>query len=127
VAWVSPGERNEPVKRAAEVGVSYSTREVGELVPRGPGRGKGTPGGGTGDGEHVGDTEPQQRVQRTPSGSAAHASPPPDEPDALIAQVRICGSRGERSPRRPGDQEMEQLDLKRDPFHGEWNYRLIPR
>jgi len=24
-------------------------------------------------------------------------------------------------------QEMEQLNLKRDKFHGEWNYRLIPR
>jgi hypothetical protein len=25
------------------------------------------------------------------------------------------------------NQEMEQLNLKRDKFHGEWNYRLIPR
>src|SRR5262245_15166641 len=25
------------------------------------------------------------------------------------------------------DEEMEQLRLKRDPFHGEWNYTLLPR
>ena len=25
------------------------------------------------------------------------------------------------------DEEMEQLNLKRDKFHGEWNYRLVPR
>ena len=25
------------------------------------------------------------------------------------------------------EEEMEQLNLKRDRFHGEWNYSLIPR
>ena len=25
------------------------------------------------------------------------------------------------------DQEMESLYLRKDPFHGEWNYSLLPR
>jgi len=25
------------------------------------------------------------------------------------------------------DQQMAELRLKKDPFHGDWNYRLLPR
>jgi hypothetical protein len=25
------------------------------------------------------------------------------------------------------DEDMAQINLKRDPFHGEWNYEIMPR
>ena len=96
-----PGERNEPVRRAAEVGASRSTVEAGERHPKDPVEGRGCLHRGTVGGKHGECIETRHRVHETTTDSTGGESTK-DEPYALMGQVRICGSRGERSPRRPG-------------------------
>src|SRR5262249_29480469 len=80
----------------------HSTAEAGELVPRGPGGGKGAPRRGAVAGQQRGGIESRSAVHETTTGSAAHVSPRRDEPDALIGHVRICGRRRGQPRRRPG-------------------------
>src|SRR5262249_6664705 len=84
------------------IGALHSTAEAGELVPREPGGGKGAPRRGAVAGQQRGGIEPRSAVHEMTTGSAAHVSPRRDEPDALIGQVRFCGSRGGQPRRRPG-------------------------
>jgi hypothetical protein len=43
-----------------------------------------------------------------------------------MARVTGCG-RGYPVGRKVSDDEMEELALTRDDFHGDWNYSLTPR
>ncbi len=92
----SPSREGNEGRRVGRTGIGalHSTIEAGELVPREAGGGKGVPCRGTLLGQQCGGIGPRSTVHETTMGSTAHARPRPDEPDALIAHVRICGSPG---------------------------------
>src|SRR5262249_29160659 len=107
------------------IGALHSTAEAGELVPRGPGGGKGAPRRGAVAGQQRGGIEPRLAVHETATGSAAHVSPRRDEPDALIGHVRICGRRRGLPRRRPGPQHST---LRRKLTSvGRTEARILPR
>jgi hypothetical protein len=93
-ATVSSGERNEP----EEMGEQKSECRI---VPGKQGNScRGNPVEGRGHrtaelvmGNTSGPSSPGKRVSGQSPGSIAHASPQDDEPDALMAHVRICGRR----------------------------------
>ena len=101
--WSPSREGNEGGRQGRPgIGAPHNTCEAGELVPRGPGGGKGAPRRGAVAGQQRGGIEPRSAVHETTTGSTAHVSPRRDEPDALIGHVRICGRRRGQPRRRPG-------------------------
>ena len=42
----------------------------------------------------------------------------------MICRVRLMG---DKTGQTVSDEQMQALNLKRDKFHGEWNYLLTPR
>ena len=104
--WYRQAKDNEARRKGRPgVGALHSTVEAGERDPRGPWGGKGVPARGIGVGnprEHsvvpysVHETAPDSAADgRQASGlNCRPTNPRADEPDALTAQVRICGSPG---------------------------------
>jgi len=105
---VSPSEgKRSAAKGTQGVAPRHSTVEAGELAPEEPVEGRARPTGGSRGGKQREHFEAPHFVTVTPRVSVrgVHpasrrlsgciANPLVDEPDALIAHVRICGSCGE--------------------------------
>ena len=99
---VSPGEGNGARRDGRRgVGASHISVEAGERPFRTPWS-KGDAASWTEGRLHAGDTEPRNMYPQGRRIVRGTAKPRRDEPDALIGQVRICGSPREQSLGRPG-------------------------
>ena len=113
----SEGDRSE-TGTVGSRSLSVVPRKPGNR-PRDPVEGRDRPGHGIAGGEHVRDSEPGKRVNKTSANSVA-ANPWPEEPDAVVPHVRICGggdlcapgSRSCGTAGKPGGKQRPNVDLQ---------------